>query len=94
MAPAEERVDAEAPQSHEGDVLAKKACKKALFWPFSTKTVIVPHAGGIDLIEGFFVARNVSSCKSSGKKAPSGANGSVMLSLAGSSTTGGGSPCR
>ena len=31
MAPAEERVDAEAPQGHEGDVLAKKACKKAFF---------------------------------------------------------------
>jgi hypothetical protein len=64
------------------------------FWPFSIKTVIVAHAGGID-VRGVSVACNVSSRKSSGKKASSGANRSVMLFLAGFSiTSGGGNPCR
>ena len=63
MAPVEERAEAEK---------RPRGARAVPFWPFPTKTVIVPHAGGIDLIEGFFVARNVSSRKSSGKKAQSG----------------------
>src|SRR3712207_1738909 len=53
-----------------------------LFWPFSIKTVIVPHAKGINFRGVFFVARKTSSSKV-GRKAPSGANTSIKLVLAG-----------